>query len=196
MEKGDIEKSARVLSIAMLNNPIHYAVFQSSDEKTRIEIEKDFIKLLNNKPGIVFIAKEKRNIIGVMRMQSSSGKKTTHVKEIPGDENNIEWRKSKWLNEWASFEPQDQHWMLGPIGVLPTHQGSGVGSTLMKRFCKEVDACQARGYLETDKDINVSFYEKFGFKIISESVIFNVKCWFMLRASDKAPLFGPIHKLV
>jgi hypothetical protein len=28
MEKGDIEESARVLSIAMLDNPMHYAVFQ------------------------------------------------------------------------------------------------------------------------------------------------------------------------
>jgi ribosomal protein S18 acetylase RimI-like enzyme len=183
MEKRDIEKSARVLSIAMLDNPIHYAVFQSSDEKARIEIEKDFLKLLNDKPGIVFIAKEKENIIGVMRMQSCSGNNTSHVKEALKDENNIEWRKSIWLNEWASFEPQDQHWILGPIGVLPTHQGSGVGSTFMKRFCKEVDACQARAYLETDKDINVSFYEKFGFKTISESVILDVKCRYMLRAS-------------
>ena len=183
MEKGDIEESARILSIAMLDNPIHYAVFKSSDEKARIEIEKDFLKLLNENPGIVFIAKEKRNIIGVMRMKSCSGKNTIHVKEALKDEDSIEWRKSTWLNEWASIEPQDQHWTLGPIGVLPTHQGSGVGATLMKRFCKEVDACQARGYLETDKDINVSFYEKFGFKTISESVIFDVKCRYMLRAS-------------
>lgn len=183
MEKGDIEESAGVLSITMLNNPIHYAVFQSSDEKARIEIEKDFLKLLHDRPGIVFIAKEKEKIIGVMRMQSSAGKNTSQVKEIPKDENSIEWRKSIWLNEWASFEPQDQHWTLGPIGVLPIHQGSGVGSSFMKRFCIEVDACRARAYLETDKDINVRFYEKFGFKTISESVIFNVKCWYMQRTS-------------
>ena len=61
MEKGDIEKSARVLSLAMVNNPIHCAVFQSSDENARIEIEKDFLTLLNDRPGIVFIAKEKSN---------------------------------------------------------------------------------------------------------------------------------------
>lgn len=183
MEKGDIDESARVLSTAMLDNPMHYAVFQSLDEKARIEIERDFVKLLNENPGIVFIAKEKRNIIGVMRMKSCSGKNTTQINEMQEDENSIEWRKSKWLNEWASHEPEDQHWTLGPIGVLPTHQGSGVGSKLMKRFCIEVDACQARAYLETDKDINVSFYEKFGFKTISESVILDVKCRYMQRVS-------------
>ena len=183
MEKEDIEESAKVLSISMLDNPMHYAVYQSIDEKARIEIEKDFVNLLNKNPGIVFIAKEKRNIVGVMRMKSSSGKNNTHVKETHKEEHTIEWRKSIWLNEWASFEPEYQHWMLGPIGVLPSHQGSGIGSTFMKRFCKEVDACQVLAYLETDKDINVRFYEKFGFKTISESVIFNVKCWYMQRAS-------------
>jgi ribosomal protein S18 acetylase RimI-like enzyme len=183
MEKRDIAESARVLSIAMLDNPLHYGVYQSSDDKIRIDIEKDFLKLLKEKPGIVFIAKKEGNIIGVMRMKSCSHEKTTYINETVKDESNIEWRKSKWRNEWASFDPQDQHWHLGPIGVLPTHQGSGVGSTFMKRFCKEVDVCQTSSYLETDKDINVSFYEKFGFKIIFESLIFDVKCRYMQRIS-------------
>jgi len=76
-----------------------------------------------------------------------------------------------------------QHWHLGPIGVLPTHQGSGIGSILMERFCKEVDACLAKAYLETDLDKNVLFYEKFGFQVVSESKIFDVKNRYMLRPS-------------
>ena len=55
---------------------------------------------------------------------------------------------------------------------------------LMERFCKEVDACKAEAYLETDVDKNVHFYEKFGFKVVSESEIFNVKNRYMLRASQ------------
>ena len=38
---------------------------------------------------------------------------------------------------------RNQHWHLGPIGVLPEYQGQGIGSRLMQRFCREVDACQA-----------------------------------------------------
>jgi ribosomal protein S18 acetylase RimI-like enzyme len=72
---------------------------------------------------------------------------------------------------------------LGPIGVLPDYQGLGIGTTLMQRFCKEVDACMAEAYLETDVDKNVRFYEKFGFKIVSESEIFSVKNRYMLRPS-------------
>jgi ribosomal protein S18 acetylase RimI-like enzyme len=53
----------------------------------------------------------------------------------------------------------------------------------MERFCKEVDACLAKAYLETDLDKNVHFYEKFGFKVVSESKIFDVKNRYMLRGS-------------
>jgi hypothetical protein len=53
----------------------------------------------------------------------------------------------------------------------------------MERFCKEVDACLAKAYLETEGDKNVRFYEKFGFIVVAESDIFDVKNRYMLRDS-------------
>ena len=183
MEKNDIQESARVLSVAMLNNPLHIAVFQGKGEKERIEIEKMFCELFIELPGIVFLAKEKQNIIGVMRMKSCEGRKAAGAVKDAKDENNIGWRKSVWHTEWGRNDPLEQHWHLGPIGVLPTHQRSGIGSILMERFCKEVDACLGKAFLETDLDINTRFYEKFGFKVVSESKIFDVKNRYMLRPS-------------
>jgi len=49
------------------------------------------------------------------------------------DENDINWRKSVWFKEWAEHDPVEQHWHLGPIGVLPSHRGMGVGTELMQR---------------------------------------------------------------
>jgi ribosomal protein S18 acetylase RimI-like enzyme len=126
--------------------------------------------------------KGKGKIIGVMRMKSCIGKVIENP-DVFRDENDIDWRKSVWFREWAERDPVEQHWHLGPIGVLPTHQGSGIGSILMERFCKEVDACMAKAFLETDLDKNVRFYEKFGFKVVSESEIFGVKNRYMLRDS-------------
>jgi ribosomal protein S18 acetylase RimI-like enzyme len=183
MEKSDIQESAKVLSVAMLNNPLHAAVFLGKGETERIEIEKMFSNLLIELPGIVFLVKEKQNIIGVMRMKSWEGSKAADDPKDPKNENDIGWRKSIWHAEWARHEPLSQHWHLGPIGVLPLHQGSGIGSILMERFCKEVDACLAKAYLETDLDKNVRFYEKFGFKVVSESEIFDVKNRYMVRDS-------------
>ena len=185
MEKSDTQESAKVLSIAMLNAQLHIAILQGNSENERQEIEKMFCELFTQLPGIVFLAKEKQNIIGVMRMKSCEGYRPVDNPKDSKDENDINWRKSVWHTEWARHEPLGQHWHLGPIGVLPSHQGLGIGSMLMERFCKEVDACMAEAYLETDVDKNVRFYKKFGFKVISESEIFNVKNRYMLRASQK-----------
>jgi len=183
MEHSDIQESARVLSIAMLNNPLHIVVFQGNGENERLEIEKMFFELFNTLPGIVFVAKETKKIIGVMRMKSCEGSKATDNPKESKDENDIGWRKSVWHTEWARHDPLSQHWHLGPIGVLPSHQGLCIGSMLMERFCKEVDACLTKAYLETEGDKNVRFYEKFGFKVVSESEIFDVKNRYMLRDS-------------
>ena len=75
MEQGDIQKAATVLSTAMLNNPLHRAVFMGNGEKERQEIEKMFFNLLKDAPGIVFLAKDKENIIGVMRIKSCKADK-------------------------------------------------------------------------------------------------------------------------
>ena len=32
----------------------------------------------------------------------------------------------------------------------------------MQRFCKEVDKCSAKAFLETDLDENIHYFEKFG----------------------------------
>ena len=184
MEQNDIQKSAKVLSIAMLNNPHHIGVFLGNGENERLEIEKMFFELFNNLPGIVFLAKENEKIIGVMRMKSCIGTLIDDP-DVFEDENDINWRKSVWFKEWAEHDPVEQHWHLGPIGVLPSYRGMGVGTELMQRVCKEVDNCSAKAYVETDLDENVRFYEKFGFKLISESTIFNVANRYMLRDSQK-----------
>ncbi len=62
MEKKDVQEAAKVLSIAMLDNPLHVAVFQGKEETQRIIIEKMFSSLLNELPGIVFLAKEKQSM--------------------------------------------------------------------------------------------------------------------------------------
>jgi len=184
MENCDIKESARVLSLAMLNNPLHLAVFQGNGEKERLEIEKMFYELFINLPGIVFLAKEKLKIVGVMRMKSCAGREVVDDPVRFKDQNNVSWRKSIWHKEWAAHDPLEQHWHLGPIGVLSTLRGRGIGSGLMQRFCQEVDACSAKAYLETDLDENVRFYKKFGFKVVFESEIFGVKNRYMLRDSQ------------
>ncbi|MBC8504769.1 MAG: GNAT family N-acetyltransferase [Anaerolineales bacterium] len=183
MENNDTKEAAKVLSIAMLNNPFHVAIFQGNSEVERLEIELMFMDLFTKLPGIVFLAKENKKIIGVMRMKSCVGsKKSVNSIEVK-EKNSLDYRKYTWKKEWAIHDPVTQHWHLGPIGVLPGYRGMGVGSKLMQIFCKEVDACSAQAYLETDLDENVHLYQKFGFEVIATSNIIQVENRYMLRVS-------------
>ena len=181
LEKSNTSEASRVLSEAMLKNPLHIAVFQGYGEKERKLIEKMFFELLSTIPGITFLAWINEQIVGVMRMKSCDGKKVSNERAQPEDADNPDWRKNYWLNEWAGNDPLTQHWHLGPIGVLPLHQAKGIGTILLSRFCQEVDACLSPAYLETDIDKNVQFYERFGFEVVKETKIFDVKNRYMWR---------------
>jgi ribosomal protein S18 acetylase RimI-like enzyme len=181
LEKSDIQEASKVLSASMLKNPLHIAVFQGHGEKERKLIEKTFFELLSDLPGITFLARMTRQIVGVMRMKTCNGSKVSNEHAQTGDITNLDWRKSHWHNEWARHDPLNQHWHLGPVGVLPSHQGKGIGTKLLSRFCQEVDACLSSAYLETDTDKNVRFYERFGFEVVKETEIFDVKNRYMWR---------------
>jgi ribosomal protein S18 acetylase RimI-like enzyme len=181
LEKSDISDASSVLSEAMLNVPIHIAIFQGHGEKERGMIEKLFFELLTDLPSITFLARIDKQIVGVMRMKSCNGGKVSNEHAKTEEVNNLDWRKSYWRNEWARQDPLNQHWHLGPVGVLPSHQGKGIGTKLLSRFCKEVDACLAPAYLETDTDKDVRFYERFGFQVVGETEIFDIKNRYMWR---------------
>ena len=65
MEINDLQESARVLSVAMLDNPLHVTVFKGKGERERMQIEDMFGELLIELPGIVFLAKEKEKEITI-----------------------------------------------------------------------------------------------------------------------------------
>ena len=185
LEKGDIREAARVLSVAMLNNPLHVAIYQGTGETERKEIEKMFIELFADLPGICFLAKFKERIVGVMRMKSCNGDRDLKDPDEDLDPGDVAGRTAVWDSEWARHDPREQHWHLGPIGVLPDYHGNGIGTKLIQRFCSEVDACRAAAYLETDLEKNVRFYKKFGFKEIAESDILNTRSVYMWRPALK-----------
>lgn len=63
----------------------------------------------------------------------------------------------------ATIEPRVQHsrWLgLGPIGVLPEHQGRGIGSLLVKTG---LERCQSMGYDGVILLGSPAYYSRFGF---------------------------------
>ena len=174
LEKSDVSEAARVLSMAMAHNPINLAVYQGGGESERKAIEEAYREILASPRGILFAARVSRDLVGVMRMISCDGGENVYEDVKTEDFQDTRWRKSFWHREWDRHDPAQQHWHLGPVAVLPDYQGKRIGMALMNRFCREVDACFAAAYLETDGTQNVSFYRKFGFEVIGKSDIFQV----------------------
>jgi hypothetical protein len=51
----------------------------------------------------------------------------------------------------------------------------------MQECCARLDRLHIAGYLETDKALNVRFYERFGFETIASAPVLDVPNWFMKR---------------
>jgi ribosomal protein S18 acetylase RimI-like enzyme len=90
-------------------------------------------------------------------------------------------RVVEWLQAWGRRDPDEPHFHLGPVASDAGKQGRGIGSAMMEAFCERVDRDNALAYLETDKDVNVAFYEKFGFETVGEEIVIGVPNWFMRR---------------
>jgi ribosomal protein S18 acetylase RimI-like enzyme len=64
---------------------------------------------------------------------------------------------------FAKHHPEEPHWHLAFLAVCPEHQHRGLGSALMHRTHRELDAQGVPSYLEATNDDNVRLYRRHGF---------------------------------
>jgi ribosomal protein S18 acetylase RimI-like enzyme len=64
--------------------------------------------------------------------------------------------------------PEEPHWYLAVIGTDPAKQGRGVGGALINEITAQCDGTGAGAYLESSKEANAAYYERFGFKVRGE----------------------------
>jgi ribosomal protein S18 acetylase RimI-like enzyme len=78
---------------------------------------------------------------------------------------------------------QGRHWYLWGLGVEPSRQGQGIGGMLIQPVLERADASSLPCFLETMNEKNVSFYEKHGFKVVSDAEVprHGLRVWAMLR---------------
>lgn len=67
--------------------------------------------------------------------------------------------------------PEDPHWYLSTIGTDPDGRGLGHGQALMRSRLERCDAEHAPAYLESSKESNVPYYQRFGFEVTREIVV-------------------------
>ncbi len=75
------------------------------------------------------------------------------------------------------------HWYLAVLGVDPPRQGQGVGGSIIQPVLRRADIEGLPCYLETGKAIDVRFYRKHGFEVLTvgDLPLGGPRYWTMLR---------------
>ena len=75
------------------------------------------------------------------------------------------------------------HWYLSVLGVEPEVQGRGIGGVLLQPILERCDSAGLPAYLETQKQRNVPFYGRHGFRVLVEvdEPSSGIRFWTMLR---------------
>jgi len=72
------------------------------------------------------------------------------------------------LSKMEKVHPSEPHWYLAILGTATEHQGKGVGGALLDPILTKCDADGIPAYLESSKDTNIPFYNRYGFEVTGE----------------------------
>lgn len=193
LDSSSVEEVLGVLSRGMRDNPMHIAAFGDDpgirQQKLRLLMSAAFhVRDLSH---TIVARDEDGAIVGVCGMMPPGGCRPNLGQQLllmptllrigPSPAARV----TSWLGAWGKRDPEKRHWHLGPLAVDAHLQGRGVGSRLMQVFCAQMDAARDDAYLETDKESNVRFYERFGFRLIGEENVLGVNNYFMHRTGTR-----------
>ena len=190
--EAEIEEVLDVVSRGMRYNPQHVAAF-GEDPETRRRLFRRLISAAFSTRDLSHTLVARREdgvIVGVCGMLAPGGcapdlrQQLRLLPTLLSLGPRVARRLMRWLGAWQRHDPGERHWHLGPLAVDAHLQGMGIGSKLMRVFCAKMDAAGEDAYLETDKLINVRFYERFGFEVVSEQDVIGVTNWFMIRRAQ------------
>ncbi|MBI6628932.1 GNAT family N-acetyltransferase [Pontibaca salina] len=188
---SDLPAAAAVLTVGMADNPLHIRVFGSNPKARRRRLSRFLVPLIAyvQANGQVLGAYEQGDLVGVLGM-IAPGRCRPGLRDrlrfagafAVGMSPFVLWRLRRWLALWARHDPDTPHWHLGPLAVLPARQRRGIGRQLVMHCCAQLDTLGANAWLETDLEINVTFYRTFGFAEVGQDHVLNVPAWFMHRS--------------
>jgi len=77
-------------------------------------------------------------------------------------------RAVKTLNAVEKEHPGGDHYYLAVLGTEPAAQGKGIGGALLAPVLNRCDEEGIGAYLESSKESNIAFYNRFGFNVVRE----------------------------
>ena len=190
LNSTELSTAAELLARGMLDNPIHIRVFGLDPERRRRALARFFEPVLRGLSGrgSIYGLFLDETLVGVYaevppgRCKPSLREKLTVLPAVCfGNSFKTTIRVLQWVGDWSRRDRTEPHWHLGPVAVDTKFQGKGIGGKMLSDFCSRMDAEKAVAYLETDKIVNVRFYERFGFNVLAEGKVLGAPNWFMSR---------------
>ena len=176
---GDVDPAVDLLARSMQDNPMNVAVYGDDPARRERATRRLFRTLLRTMTSQTPVA-----VAGIAppgTCQPSGGQRLRFLPGVLAAGPRTAARMNRWLGAWAAHDPREPHSHFGPFAVDRDLQGRGIGTQVLQWYARQVDEAGLVAYLETDKAINVTLYQRHGFEVTADENVLGVHCWYMTR---------------
>jgi len=127
----------------MRDNPVHVAAYGADPERRQRLIQAAFrLRLRELRPPEPFGLRSDGKLVAVTGIAPPGTCRPTIGQRLRMAPTMVKFgpraaaRTGRWLSEWARHDPDEPHSHLGPLAVDRDLQGRGIGSVLLKEYCR------------------------------------------------------------
>jgi ribosomal protein S18 acetylase RimI-like enzyme len=180
--------AAHLISRATLSNPVSVALWCGKSEAHRLRMERLYHDInLGHPHNQGLVARLGDQIVGACNWiawphcQISIRQSLRFIPYVFTTLQSATLRAIRLYTTWARFDPQEPHWHLDMIGVLPEAQGQGVADRLLQHLCGLLDQENIPAHTETAFPWFVDVHQHLGFEVTAETQVLGIKTWILWR---------------
>ncbi len=188
IQQKDLKNAVSVLTDAFSEDSMWKEVFNDED-KNRVLTEVmvrfclkygNVLSTSDNLEGVMAITPHDKDMTALRVIRSGAFFLSMKIAD--------EAKKMKVLSN--AIEEAKKSLNLGPyihlliMGVSQEYQGKGFGGKLLRAVIEKAETERKPIYLETQKEENINFYEKYGFSVKKKIILpepLNLPMWLMVR---------------
>lgn len=186
-DSRDVREAVAALVDAFAQDPLMLYLFQENPHGVRAGVEQFFSILLRARLALAMpahVLQHNGAVLGAAMGYDTSRPTWPSAltdewgvfeKRVPGFSD----RLTAYEKICDAYQPREDHYYLGVIGVHPSLQGQGAGKTLLSAFCARSQAdSKSRGvYLDTANPSSLQFYYNNGFELRGEGTLDGAPIW-------------------
>jgi ribosomal protein S18 acetylase RimI-like enzyme len=176
LDRAGLREAALVARAAFFDDPFYEFLFPVA--KFRSHGLSIFFRTVLGHPGprakVVTVRNATGHVVGVaMWLPTGAHPQSarTQLSQMPGLLRSMRCslrsisRGNSIYASTSKVHPKEAHWYLQLVAVMPPLQRQGIGSMLLGQGLGKVDEENVGSYLETQKDENLAYYRRFGYRL-------------------------------